>query len=267
MPFCAQILDATLLMPGLTEPVVPDFTPDPDADDVPAARAVPAGLRRRLSPLGRTVAEAVLAIPGALDDPKTALVFVSRWGDISLSLNQIRGLVENEELSPTAFATSVHNGIAGQLTIAAHHTGFVTAIAGGDAPFSRGFRTAARLLTEYEKVLLVTYDEGVVPSDPKRYAAAILLTRFEPTPDDLGYRDLLRGPVLTMEDRNPNDPKATKGLPDPIELYARDQSGATEPLAMLRWLLSEEPAIVTRNVRGMLTVFAKSAPVTVRVPA
>ena len=62
MPFCAQILDAALFLPGVSAPVTADFSWDAQADVVPGAKAVPAGLRRRLSPLGKAAAEALFSL-------------------------------------------------------------------------------------------------------------------------------------------------------------------------------------------------------------
>ena len=158
MPFCAQILDAALFLPGVSAPVTADFSWDPQADAVPGAKAVPAGLRRRLSPLGKAAAEALFSLDAFRNETKAqteddAWVFSSRWGDLDASVAQLRSLAGGEDLSPTAFATSVHNGIAGQLSIAAKHTGFVTAITGSDAPFARGFETAAALLVDLPWIL------------------------------------------------------------------------------------------------------------------
>lgn len=261
MPFCAQILDAALVLSGYRSVDPLDW--DPSVESVPPAKAVPAGLRRRLSGLGRTAAEAALAIPGAMTDAETALVFSSRWGDLSASIGEIRALARGEDLSPTVFATSVHNGIAGILTMAAHHTGFVTAVAGGDTPFARGWETAAALLSDYERVLLTVYDQGVEAGDPKFFALSLLLTRFAVTPDEAGYADYLRGPVLTMERRTD-----AKGLPDPTPLCAEDASGSSEPLGMLRWLLNPEEAAVAVPAGRSMRVFAKNAALAnLRTPA
>lgn len=255
MSFCAQILDAALVISGCRS--VDPLEWDPSVKSVPPAKAVPAGLRRRLSGLGRTVAEAAFAIPGAMTDVETALVFSSRWGDLTASNDEIRALARGEDLSPTVFATSVHNGIAAMLTIAAQHTGFTTSVAGGDAPFARGWETAAALLSEHERVLLTVYDQGVEHEDPKHYALSLLLARFAVTPDEKGYSDYLRGPVLTMERRTD-----TKGLPDPTPLCAENASGASEPLAMLQWLLNPDEATVAVPTGRSMRVFAKNAALT-----
>lgn len=262
MPFCAQILDAALFLPGVSAPVTADFSWDAQADVVPGAKAVPAGLRRRLSPLGKAAAEALFSLDAfqsgadanAQDD---AWVFSSRWGDLDASVAQLRALANGEDLSPTAFATSVHNGIAGQLTIAAKHTGFVTAVAGGDAPFARGFETAAALLVDHARVHFVLYDQGMEPEDPRRYAASFTLAKLDFQPDEEGYADYLRGPILTLERKTD-----LKGLPDPVDTAAKNDSGASEVLAMIRWLLdAEAPALATPCGKA-LRVFAKNAPLT-----
>lgn len=261
MPFCAQILDAVLFLPGIAAPVTADFTWDAEADVVLGAKAVPAGLRRRLSPLGKAAAEALFSL-SALQNAEAhssddAWVFSSRWGDLDASIAQLRSLAEGEDLSPTAFATSVHNGIAGQLSIAAGHTGFITAVAGGDAPFARGFETAAALLEDHPCVHFVLYDQGIEPEDPKRFAAAFTLAKPDFSPDEEGYADYLRGPVLTLERKTD-----LKGLPDPVDTAAKNDSGAAEVLAMIRWLLDPAaPALATPCGRAW-RVFAKNAPLT-----
>lgn len=267
MPFCAQILDAVLILPGFSAPLTADFSWDAEADVVPAAKAVPAGLRRRLSPLGKTAAEALFSLAAFQEGAQTpssedAWVFSSRWGDLDASVAQLRALAAGEDLSPTAFATSVHNGIAGQLSIAAHHTGFVTAIAGGDAPFARGFESAAALLEDHPRVHFVLYDQGVVPGDPRRYAAAFTLAKLDPTPDEEGYADFLRGPLLTLERKT-----GLKGLPDPVETAVKDDSGASEVLAMIRWLVDPAAPALATPCGNAFRVFAKSAPLTeIRTP-
>ena len=246
MPFCAQILDAALFLPGVSAPVTADFSWDPQADAVPGAKAVPAGLRRRLSPLGKAAAEALFSLDAFRNETKAqteddAWVFSSRWGDLDASVAQLRSL-------------AVHNGIAGQLSIAAKHTGFVTAIAGGDAPFARGFETAAALLVDHPRVHFVLYDQGVVPEDPKRYAAAFTLAKLGPTPDEKGYADYLRGPVLTLERKTD-----LKGLPDPVDTAAKDDSGASEVLAMIRWLVDAEAPALATPCGDARRVFAKNS--------
>ena len=95
MPFCAQILDAALFLPGVSAPVTADFSWDPQADAVPGAKAVPAGLRRRLSPLGKAAAEALFSLDAFRNETKAqteddAWVFSSRWGDLDASVAQLR---------------------------------------------------------------------------------------------------------------------------------------------------------------------------------
>lgn len=261
MPFCAQILDAALFLLGVATPLAADFAWDPAADVTPGAKAVPAGLRRRLSPLGKTAAEALFSLDafqsGADAQRDDAWVFSSRWGDLDASIAELRSLANGEDLSPTAFATSVHNGIAGQLSIAAHHTGFVTAVAGGDAPFARGFETAAALLEDHPRVHFVLYDQGVVPEDPRRFAAAFTLAKLDPTPDEKGYADYLRGSVLTLERKTD-----LKGLPDPVETAAKNDSGASEVLAVIRWLVDAEAPALATPCGNAFRVFAKNAPLT-----
>ena len=116
-------------------------------------------MRRRLSPLGRAVIESVYPLYDPQSDELTPMVFASRWGDIGLTVKLLQTLGQHEELSPTAFSTSVHNAIAGLFSILFHHHGNSIALSGGCACTSAALIEATSLLTQYRTVIVTVYDD------------------------------------------------------------------------------------------------------------
>lgn len=53
-----------------------------------------------------------------------------------------------------------------------------------------------------------------------------------------------------------------KGLPDPVDTAAKDDSGASEVLAMIRWLVDAEAPALATPCGDARRVFAKNAPLT-----
>ena len=230
------LTDATLVLsaaPGAAEPKA-------------AAAGVAPMLRRRLTPLGRAAADVLWAIEDPTtgrnpflapeDANRTALVFASRWGDIDEAIRQVKDVAQGAPLSPARFATSVHNGIAAVLTIAAGFRGNVLALANGPLSLAAAFDAAVGLLTEVERVIVVSYDlkppvDFAAPGST--HALAFLCARAEDDSNPARMRELMnRGPGLAQRTR------AFKGseAPDP----RLDQPGApSADLDILRWLMTE----------------------------
>lgn len=129
---------------------------------------VPAMLRRRLSPLAKTVFCAV----GQCIDEDTIIpaVFSSCHGELAKSLAMMQSLDAGEDVSPTAFSLSVHNAIAGLFSMAWRNRLECTVLAPGEEGIAPAFIEAAGLLQEgAAQVLLVFYDEPLpdfYPSEP-----------------------------------------------------------------------------------------------------
>jgi hypothetical protein len=123
-------------------------------------------------------------------------VFASRYGDLRRSLAAIELMVADEPVSPTSFATSVHNAIAAVSSIARGHMEDTTCIAAGTASAAAGFIEAAALLGGgAERALLVCYDEPLpAPYDvyadepPALWAWAWLLERAQAGEPAIGLR-------------------------------------------------------------------------------
>jgi hypothetical protein len=129
---------------------------------------VPASLKRRLSPLAKTVFSAI----SLCDSMKSCIpvVFSSTHGELARSLEMIKQIEAGEEISPTAFSLSVHNAIAGLFSIVFGNTSEVTVLAPGEDGLASGFLEALGLLQEgVPEVLIVFYDEPLpdfYPSEP-----------------------------------------------------------------------------------------------------
>lgn len=154
-----------------------------DARDDGLAR-VPKMLRRRLSPLAKTVFGAANQ---CLTEGQNNLptVFSSCHGELARSLKMMEGLEAGEELSPTSFSLSVHNAVAGLFAMAWGNKQQCTVLAPGEEGVAAAFLEGLGLLQEgAEQVLLVLYDEPLpdfYPSEPyrltndKRIALALLI--------------------------------------------------------------------------------------------
>ena len=92
-----------------------------------------------------------------------AVVFTSRHGELERNLRILTALANEEALSPTDFAMSVHNSAVGSLTIAAKQPLVSTSVSAGIDSFQQGLIEVSALhQAGYRQVLLVDFD-GVIP--------------------------------------------------------------------------------------------------------
>lgn len=131
----------------------------------PSLPQMPALQRRRVEVLGRLALHVAYESVG--DCMATALVFASRWGDISRSVDLIGQLGEGA-MSPMSFSLSVHNAIAAQFSIARGDSTAYTTIAAGDATVEAAFVEALGQLADgVPSATIVYYDEPL--PDPYRH--------------------------------------------------------------------------------------------------
>ncbi len=135
-----------------------------DADmkglDAPTGVAIAPMLRRRLTRLGK----AALRVGGQLATAETMrYVFASKHGESAPTLEMLKCLADGEPVSPAMFSISVHNALAGVLSIDRRNTNAHTAVAAGNDSFCAGMIEALGLVSEdgTGPVLLVYYDEPV----------------------------------------------------------------------------------------------------------
>jgi hypothetical protein len=195
-----------------------------DKDD--ATREVvslPTMLRRRISVIGQMAFRASYALS---ENPTARFIFCSRHGEFHRTLRILRSLIAEEPVSPAEFSLSVHNALAGLLSIAWHNTAGHTTISAGADSFPSAMLDAAACLKSnpVEPVMLVYFDdllpapyEDFGDADETCVALALLLS---PPRDDAEDLALALGP---------RDRKMT----------ARSASG--QALDFLRFMLSGEP--------------------------
>ena len=130
-----------------------------------AAPVLPTALRRRVSAIGQMMFRAVY---GLQDAPRARFVFCSRHGEYRRTKALLDTLASREEPSPAEFSLSVHNALAGLLSIARKNDAGHTAVAAGSDSFGFGLLEAAACLaaTPDEPILLAYFDEPL----PDEYA-------------------------------------------------------------------------------------------------
>ena len=167
-------------------------------DETPPVCAVPALLRRRLTPLGRLALGALADLGPKPDEP---MIFASSWGDISRSFSLMETLTSENEISPTHFSASVHNGIGAVASIWQSNTTAYKAICAEDFTSESALLEAWLMLCAgHESVVLVRYEDvmpeawyhdGLTDTPATAFAWAVRLTceqppqsvcRFELTP-------------------------------------------------------------------------------------
>ncbi|CNJ25142.1 Uncharacterised protein [Yersinia rohdei] len=128
---------------------------------LPKLSHIPMMSARRMSTGSRLAVEAGLSL---LDSaPADMAIFTSRHGELERTYKVLQCLKQQQNISPTDFAMSVHNTASGWLTITASDTMPVTSLAAGIDSFQQGIIEAMGMLASgAERVLLVDFD-GVLP--------------------------------------------------------------------------------------------------------
>ncbi len=119
--------------------------------------------RRRASPLARALADAYAeaATQSGIDIESGSSVFGSGLGEVTTMLGLLDQMSRNEELSPMAFATSVHSAASGVVSISAKNRGFSTAISAyHDTVSSALFEATGLLASIGEPVVIACGDEN-----------------------------------------------------------------------------------------------------------
>lgn len=141
-------------------------------------------LRRRLSAFGRLAATTSTELLSP--DESIPVVFASRHGDAHRTLELLQALASGDDVSPASFSMSVHNAVAGILSIARGDTSAVTAVAAADNLLLAALLEASAQLQDAPRVLCVLCDLPLpalytaiedAPTEP--WALALLLERPE----------------------------------------------------------------------------------------
>ncbi len=141
-------------------------------------------LRRRLSLQARMALR--VAHDCAPDPGELRMVYASRHGELGRSTSMLEALATGEEVSPTAFSTSVLSASVGLFSILQRNTAASTAISAGAASFGYGLLEACLQLADDpdQPVLLVYADEplpdvygSAAPDHDAAHAVGLLLQR------------------------------------------------------------------------------------------
>lgn len=128
----------------------------------PIRPALPALLRRRVSPLGRKALEAAWAILPADCQPR--LILASRHGEYARTFELLTSLGETGEVSPAEFSLAVHHALAGLLSIATGNRQGHSGVAAGADSFGYGLLEAACFVVEQAVPALLFYFDEALPA-------------------------------------------------------------------------------------------------------
>lgn len=146
-----------------------DATP---VDGNPRVEQIPPMQRRRMSRLAKMALNIALEVIG--DTNVDYSVFCSRHGEIVRTREILASIVSAIEISPTAFAQSVHNTSSGLFTITASSTAPSMSMAAGANTFAYGWLEAQAYLAGNpdHRVLLVDFDE-IIPEEFRGYSSDV----------------------------------------------------------------------------------------------
>ena len=154
--------------------------------------AAPVGLRRRVGAIGQKALKAAWALPQARDG---RYVFASRHGEFERTIQMLRDIAQGEAPSPAEFSLSVHNALAGLLSIATANRVGHTTVAAGPESFCAALLEAAAGLAEdptrssvvafYDVPLSAPYDELMQDEPDYREPLAVVMAL---TPGSAGDR-------------------------------------------------------------------------------
>jgi Beta-ketoacyl synthase, N-terminal domain len=195
---------------------------NPQNDTAQAATSLPTMLRRRISVIGQRAFRASYA----LSEQRIArFVFCSRYGESDRTLRILHSLAAKEPVSPADFSLSVHNALAGLLSIAWGNTAGHTAISAGADSFGYGLLEAVACLKEgsTDSVMLVYFDD-LLPQPYDEVAdgaeTCVALAMLLKPPGDHDHEF-----ALALEPRN---------------RAAKAQSASAQSLDFIRFMLSNE---------------------------
>ena len=153
-----------------------DYWADDDAirkTGEPDPSVIPAMQRRRLSRLSKMALAA--ALDASSDMAIDYSIFCSQHGEIVKTSALLSSISQGVELSPTAFAQSVHNTSSGLFTVISKTHTASSSIASGPNTFAYGWIEAQAYLhrNPNHRVLLVDFDE-VIPDEYQSYSDRVM---------------------------------------------------------------------------------------------
>lgn len=141
----------------------PAILPETWMVEVPGLPEMPAMVRRRVERSGRLACQ--VAYWCQASGEQTPMVFASRYGDAARSLAMLGDLVNQQALSPTGFALSVHNAVSAIYSIANGDRGNAVVVAAGRVTVTAALVEAAGLIADGSPEVLVVCYDAPLPQD------------------------------------------------------------------------------------------------------
>lgn len=211
------------------------------AETSPDGRFLPAMLRRRCTPLTKTMLTAAFACCEETERSNVRTVFASRHGSINESIGLLEAIVRRETVSPAKFSHTVHNAQAGLFSIACGNREASSSLSAQEDTFACGYLEAlTHLWREPQRPVLFVMGDvplaetfaHLVDEPAACYAVALLLARDGD------------GTTLSFRCEGSEAPNKSTDWPDGLEF--------------LRWLLSSE-ALLRLGQRGRDWLWRKDA--------
>lgn len=145
---------------------------------------IPPMARRRMSTLSKIAVQSAIAI--SLEQEIDYIIFSSRHGELTRTVQLLQDILAGEDASPTAFSQSVHNTAAGLYTILTKQAIPVSSLSAGENTFPSALIEASSYLAQNpsHQVLVVDFDQPVpdvyhpfTNENFEGYAVAMLLTQ------------------------------------------------------------------------------------------
>lgn len=194
----------------------------PKDEGASAVVSLPTMLRRRISTIGQMAFRASYALS---DNKSARFIFCTRHGEFQRTLNILKSLAAQTPLSPADFSLSVHNALAGLLSIAWNNTAGHTTISAGADSFGSAMLDAIACLKSapLDPVMLVYFDDLL----PERY-------------DEFGDDDETCFALAMLLDPPHDDSEDFTLVLEPSDHGAQRLSASGQALDFLRFILSDE---------------------------
>jgi hypothetical protein len=124
--------------------------------------SLPPIFRRRIGNAGQTAFRAASALG---EQAVARFVFCSRYGELDRTFRILNSIATSEPISPADFTLSVHNALAGLLSIGWRNTAGHTAVCAGADTFGFGLLEAVTALNDAgaDAVMLIYFEDSVPP--------------------------------------------------------------------------------------------------------
>jgi hypothetical protein len=180
---------------------------------------LPAMLRRRLDQAGQAACEILALLDTRGDFP---LVYASRHGDVTGSLDMLSALAREETISPARFSMSVHNAVIGVYSIARKHRSPIQALGACGDEFEALMWEAQGYLSAGHDTVVVVFSEGDMPPEYAKH------TEHPDSACVVGLR-------------------LTAGRGRRLDSAPREVAARPTPLDIMAWLESPEAVLAARQ--------------------